>query len=78
MNKIDEVKELVGTMTEHERKACLEEFTKAEHENEVLTKNIRVNIEKLKVGFAELTVDDWDKFCDNLVNLSRREGEVWR
>lgn len=77
MNAIDKVKELVTTMTEHERETCLEVFTKAEHENEVLTKNIQDNIEKLKGGFTGLIMDDWDKFCDGFDKLCKGIRQTW-
>ena len=77
MNAIDKVKELVTTMTEKEREACLKVFSEAEHKTELLTKNIQGNIEKLKAGFAELTMDDWDKFCDDLQSLSRGIKQTW-
>lgn len=77
MNPINKVRELVTTMTEHEREACLEVFSKAEHESEVLTKNIQGNIEKLKTGFAELSMDDWDKFCDGFDYLCKGIRQTW-
>ena len=77
MNAIDKVKELVTTMTEQERKACLEVFSKSEHETEVLIRNIQSNLKKLKAGFAGLTMDDWGKFCGELQDLSSAVKQTW-
>ena len=77
MNAIDKFKELVSSMTEHEREACLKVFSEIEHETVVLAKNIEGNIEKLKVAFTELSMENWDEFYCDLNNISKGIRQTW-
>ena len=78
MDAIEQVKKLITQMDETQRQACLHLLKKTESEDETLKKNITANIEKLKAGFAELSIDDWEAFYRRLHGHCHGIKKIWR